>query len=82
MADTLDLGSSAERRGGSSPFIRTIKNMQAISLLFCLKRDLNTKRAVSVNKTCLWRVFREQVRSGYATRKARFINRAVPSSAP
>ena len=26
MADTLDLGSSAERRGGSSPFIRTKQN--------------------------------------------------------
>jgi hypothetical protein len=26
MADALDLGSSAERREGSSPFIRTHKN--------------------------------------------------------
>ncbi len=25
LVDALDLGSSAERRGGSSPFIRTIK---------------------------------------------------------
>ena len=32
LVDTLDLGSSAARRGGSSPFIRT--NKQA---LICLK---------------------------------------------
>ena len=30
MADTLDLGSSAERRGGSSPFIRTILRLNMI----------------------------------------------------
>ncbi len=28
MADALDLGSSAERREGSSPFIRTTKNLE------------------------------------------------------
>jgi hypothetical protein len=28
MADALDLGSSAERREGSSPFIRTTKKLK------------------------------------------------------
>lgn len=38
MADTLDLGSSAERREGSNPFIRTMElwcNGQHRRLLIC-----------------------------------------------
>jgi hypothetical protein len=31
MADALDLGSSAERREGSSPFIRTTKNSKFLN---------------------------------------------------
>ena len=45
MADTLDLGSSAERRGGSSPFIRTIKQYIVVDFaiwhnILCLSSPL------------------------------------------
>jgi len=36
LVDTLDLGSSASRRGGSSPFTRT-KNPNYLGVLFFLK---------------------------------------------
>ena len=32
LADALDLGSSALRRGGSSPFTRTIKKLKALKI--------------------------------------------------
>ena len=43
LADALDLGSSAARRGGSSPLVRTndAKNdrtKQVLSFFFCLRR--------------------------------------------
>ena len=36
LVDTLDLGSSAARRGGSTPFIRTLKQLQLELLFFAL----------------------------------------------
>jgi hypothetical protein len=36
LADALDLGSSAERHGGSSPFIRTKQNQKALRPFFVL----------------------------------------------
>ncbi len=35
LVDTLDLGSSASRHGGSSPFTRTIRKPRRCSWLFC-----------------------------------------------
>lgn len=35
LADALDLGSSAARRGGSSPFTRTCKRLPTSGSLFC-----------------------------------------------
>ena len=34
LVDTLDLGSSASRRGGSSPFTRTQKNLNTLLRFF------------------------------------------------
>ena len=34
LVDALDLGSSAERRGGSSPFIRTIGFLRQVQVSF------------------------------------------------
>ena len=36
LVDTLDLGSSASRRGGSSPFTRTCKRLPTLGSLFIL----------------------------------------------
>ena len=36
LVDTLDLGSSASRRGGSSPFTRTCKRLPNVGSLFIL----------------------------------------------
>ena len=38
LADALDLGSSVERRGGSSPFTRTIYSFYCISRLSSVGR--------------------------------------------
>ena len=38
LVDTLDLGSSAARRGGSSPFTRTTRGVRFIRALFTLRR--------------------------------------------
>ncbi len=34
LVDTLDLGSSAARRGGSSPFTRTKQSVEGMTLFF------------------------------------------------
>ncbi|MDD3363798.1 MAG: hypothetical protein PHZ03_02330, partial [Syntrophomonas sp.] len=36
LADAPDLGSGAARRGGSSPLIRTIRNLEAFGPLYFL----------------------------------------------
>ena len=34
LVDTLDLGSSASRRGGSSPFTRTLKTSTVVGVFY------------------------------------------------
>ncbi len=41
LVDTLDLGSSAARRGGSTPFIRTKKQLRRVAFFILLKRSCN-----------------------------------------
>ena len=53
MVATPDLGSGAERRGGSSPFIRTAQATR-IGRLFRLIKELSQR--VAPRQTCLWAV--------------------------
>ena len=53
MVATPDLGSGAERRGGSSPFIRTSDCHLAVAFFVRIKR---LSQSVAVWQTCLRRV--------------------------
>ncbi len=58
LVDTLDLGSSASRRGGSSPFTRTLKTSE-ISEVFCFIKHLLTAQngLPTGNKCALQKLF-------------------------
>ena len=48
LVDTLDLGSSASRRGGSSPFTRTFLNFSFL-LFFTTVETENVRRILKIN---------------------------------
>ena len=50
LADALDLGSSALRRGGSSPFIRTFAGLaQLVEHLICNQRVACSNHVAGIN---------------------------------